>query len=162
MGFPCICSNLILPKPLAQLIQILCHIIHIVALILSFFGLQSSPELILVDQGNYHLSSFPPAAAANPSFVIKTKLPVVEFSSFVKRSQCGINYKEPKSCVVCLGWLEAKDEVRELGNCDHAFHRECIDRWVDVGHVTCPLCRAQLLPSRKQETIGWIRSVRSW
>ncbi|KAG2574221.1 hypothetical protein PVAP13_7KG313200 [Panicum virgatum] len=36
------------------------------------------------------------------------------------------------------GGLEATDEVRRLGNCAHAFHTRCID----LGEVTCPLCRS--------------------
>ncbi|KAI4335136.1 hypothetical protein L6164_013810 [Bauhinia variegata] len=53
------------------------------------------------------------------------------------------------TCAVCLNQLKMEDEVRELMNCDHVFHRECIDRWWDHDHdnhnPTCPLCRAPLL-----------------
>nr|CAD1831114.1 unnamed protein product [Ananas comosus var. bracteatus] len=45
-----------------------------------------------------------------------------------------------------LGDLELEHEVRELGNCSHAFHKGCIDKWVEIGHATCPLCRALLWP----------------
>uniref|UniRef100_N1R3Q6 Uncharacterized protein n=1 Tax=Aegilops tauschii TaxID=37682 RepID=N1R3Q6_AEGTA len=41
----------------------------------------------------------------------------------------------------------ARHRVRELGNCAHAFHKACIDKWVDKGQATCPLCRALLLPT---------------
>lgn len=55
------------------------------------------------------------------------------------------------TCAVCLNQLRMEDEVRELMNCDHVFHRECIDRWLDHDHdnhnPTCPLCRAPLLTS---------------
>ncbi|CAD5188833.1 unnamed protein product, partial [Musa acuminata subsp. malaccensis] len=102
----------------------------------------------------------PPAAARlqpPPSFslplpasAIKTGLPVVRFSNHRKTR---LHRCEPV-CAVCLGALEARHEVRQLGNCSHAFHRACIDKWVDIGHVTCPLCRAQLLPSRREEEYG--------
>lgn len=54
------------------------------------------------------------------------------------------------TCVVCLNQLRMEDEVRELMNCYHVFHRECIDRWVEHDHhhesePTCPLCRAPLV-----------------
>ncbi|KAI4380836.1 hypothetical protein MLD38_006979 [Melastoma candidum] len=62
------------------------------------------------------------------------------------------------TCAVCLGRLSEDDEVRELRNCCHFFHRDCIDRWVDHNdnhhrhdqddhdnHKSCPLCRAPLL-----------------
>ncbi|KAL9325767.1 hypothetical protein ACSQ67_006412 [Phaseolus vulgaris] len=55
------------------------------------------------------------------------------------------------TCAVCLNQLEVEDEVRELMNCYHVFHRECIDRWLEHEHEnhnpTCPLCRAPLLSS---------------
>ncbi|BAT76939.1 hypothetical protein LR48_Vigan01g288400 [Vigna angularis] len=55
------------------------------------------------------------------------------------------------TCAVCLSQLEMEDEVRELMNCYHVFHRECIDRWLEHEHEnhnpTCPLCRAPLLSS---------------
>ncbi|XWS70148.1 hypothetical protein CRYUN_Cryun03dG0024200 [Craigia yunnanensis] len=71
------------------------------------------------------------------------------------------------TCAVCLSRLKGGDEVRELRNCCHVFHKECIDRWVDYdqdhdhdydhdhdqnsdhedNHKTCPLCRSPLLAS---------------
>ncbi|KAK7388326.1 hypothetical protein VNO78_23140 [Psophocarpus tetragonolobus] len=56
-----------------------------------------------------------------------------------------------ETCAVCLSQLKVEDEVRELMNCYHVFHRECIDRWLEHQHEhhnpTCPLCRAPLLTS---------------
>ncbi|XP_027333284.1 probable E3 ubiquitin-protein ligase RHA4A [Abrus precatorius] len=53
------------------------------------------------------------------------------------------------TCAVCLNQLKMEDEVRELMNCYHVFHRECIDKWLEHDHEnhksTCPLCRAPLL-----------------
>ncbi|GLT74208.1 hypothetical protein SLA2020_460190 [Shorea laevis] len=76
------------------------------------------------------------------------------------------------TCAVCLGRLVEGDEVRELRNCCHVFHRECIDRWVDHdhdhdhhhhednNHKTCPLCRAPLLTS--SQALSWPRNEPSW
>nr|ACU14272.1 unknown [Glycine max] len=56
-----------------------------------------------------------------------------------------------ETCAVCLSQLSVEDEVRELMNCYHVFHRECIDRWLEHEHenhsATCPICRAPLLSS---------------
>ncbi|OIV95302.1 hypothetical protein TanjilG_07458 [Lupinus angustifolius] len=53
------------------------------------------------------------------------------------------------TCAVCLNQLNMEDEVRELMNCYHVFHKECIDTWLEHDHdnhnPTCPLCRAPLL-----------------
>jgi len=44
---------------------------------------------------------------------------------------------------VCLEEYEAKDVVRVLPACGHAFHAPCIDAWLRQ-HPTCPVCRASL------------------
>ncbi|ONK67478.1 uncharacterized protein A4U43_C05F470 [Asparagus officinalis] len=52
---------------------------------------------------------------------------------------------EEVRCVFCLSCVEEGEEVREL-RCGHVFHRECLDGWIEFGRVTCPLCRAALVP----------------
>ncbi|GJN33014.1 hypothetical protein PR202_gb21570 [Eleusine coracana subsp. coracana] len=47
-------------------------------------------------------------------------------------------------CAVCLAELhDGAGETlrRRLHPCGHAFHRDCVDRWLR-DHDTCPLCRA--------------------
>ncbi|KAJ9168125.1 hypothetical protein P3X46_019687 [Hevea brasiliensis] len=66
-------------------------------------------------------------------------------------------------CAVCLGHLKDHDVVRELRNCCHVFHKECIDRWLDHdhdNHKTCPLCRAPLLTT--SQCSAWVKSEPSW
>lgn len=70
------------------------------------------------------------------------------------------------TCAVCLSQLRDQDEVRELRNCCHVFHRDCIDRWVDhdhehdENHNTCPLCRAPLLTT--SQSLARTRAEPSW
>ncbi|XVF35230.1 hypothetical protein REPUB_Repub18cG0127600 [Reevesia pubescens] len=76
------------------------------------------------------------------------------------------------TCAVCLSQLKEGNEVRELRNCCHVFHKDCIDRWVEYdqdhdhdcdqedNHKTCPLCRAPLLPS--SQCLGWPENEPSW
>jgi E3 ubiquitin-protein ligase ATL41 len=45
-------------------------------------------------------------------------------------------------CAVCLSELADGDKVRELPNCGHVFHVECVDAWLRA-RTTCPLCRAE-------------------
>ncbi|XP_018824111.1 E3 ubiquitin-protein ligase ATL4-like [Juglans regia] len=71
------------------------------------------------------------------------------------------------TCAVCLNGLSKEDEIRELRNCCHVFHRECIDRWVDGAHddnhTTCPLCRAPLLTSSQFHSLSFVsRAQPSW
>jgi E3 ubiquitin-protein ligase ATL41 len=46
-------------------------------------------------------------------------------------------------CAVCLSELADGDKVRELPNCGHVFHVECVDAWLRA-RTTCPLCRAEV------------------
>ncbi|KAM0903993.1 hypothetical protein ACQ4PT_018310 [Festuca glaucescens] len=48
-------------------------------------------------------------------------------------------------CAVCLSEFEDDDILRLLTKCSHAFHADCVDAWL-ASHVTCPVCRANLLP----------------
>jgi len=41
------------------------------------------------------------------------------------------------SCSICLDII--KNEGQKL-NCNHIFHKECIEKWFERGHQ-CPLCR---------------------
>ncbi|XP_074572345.1 E3 ubiquitin-protein ligase ATL23-like [Curcuma longa] len=52
-----------------------------------------------------------------------------------------------QDCAVCLEEMEEGQAARVLPECRHAFHRECVDRWL-AGHRECPLCRAVLRPPR--------------
>ncbi|URD76815.1 zinc finger, C3HC4 type, domain containing protein [Musa troglodytarum] len=138
MGFPSVCYTVILPRPVALVVHLLDRIKLAVSMALYCLGLASSHE-------DHFL--FPSPAPPIPPSAVKTRLPVVRFSRFRNTSIHG----RDAVCSVCLGALEARHEVRELGNCSHAFHKGCIDKWVDVGQVTCPLCRAQLLPEEREE-----------
>ncbi|KAE8722090.1 Detected protein of unknown function [Hibiscus syriacus] len=74
---------------------------------------------------------------------IKKKLLVVEFG----RSKLGAEIgQQSAECAICLECIEDGEEIRELGNCRHLYHRGCIDGWIDQGHETCPLCGRKLLP----------------
>nr|ACG40820.1 RING zinc finger protein-like [Zea mays] len=79
---------------------------------------------------------FRPVAAA----LIEEALPVVRFDE-LGGAPCGGG-----DCAVCLSGIGGGDEVRRLGNCRHAFHRACLDRWMAHDQRTCPLCRAPLIP----------------
>lgn len=74
---------------------------------------------------------------------IKDKVNIVRFEDYV------CPYVGSEACTVCLDCVRADDLVRELVNCKHVFHQECLDRWVDEGQVNCPLCRSILLPSKR-------------
>ncbi|GLT41821.1 hypothetical protein SLA2020_158590 [Shorea laevis] len=93
-----------------------------------------------------------PSAALVPvpytSFIalnmIKETLPVIEFRKYSRLQQGAVGDHD---CAICLGSINGSEEIRELVNCNHVYHKECLDRWMDEGNnVTCPLCRLKLLP----------------
>ncbi|KAG9143360.1 hypothetical protein Leryth_022210 [Lithospermum erythrorhizon] len=43
-------------------------------------------------------------------------------------------------CVVCLKKLKNGELCRVFPDCNHVFHSECIDPWLEM-RVTCPVCR---------------------
>jgi hypothetical protein len=53
-----------------------------------------------------------------------------------------------RRCPVCLEDYAAKDVLRVLPACGHAFHAACIDAWLRQ-HPTCPVCRASLRATTK-------------
>ncbi|KAH8510136.1 hypothetical protein H0E87_007889 [Populus deltoides] len=52
--------------------------------------------------------------------------------------------KKDVSCSICLVELEKEDAVSQLSRCMHVFHMDCIDKWIQRGHFTCPLCRTSI------------------
>ncbi|XP_028802105.1 putative RING-H2 finger protein ATL12 [Neltuma alba] len=64
-------------------------------------------------------------------------LPFFKFSS-LKGS------KEGLECAVCLSKFDDAEVLRLLPKCKHAFHMNCIDKWLEC-HSTCPLCRYKVV-----------------
>ncbi|KAI3457933.1 hypothetical protein Pfo_014596 [Paulownia fortunei] len=83
---------------------------------------------------------------------IKDHLPIVQYMMFKSRSRAHDEEDVVGACcAVCLSNIEAWHKVRELGNCEHVFHVECLDAWMDQGRETCPVCRAKFLPGHGEE-----------
>ncbi|KAM3397180.1 RING-H2 finger protein ATL29 [Capsicum galapagoense] len=59
-------------------------------------------------------------------------------------------------CAICLVEFEDDSLLRLLTSCNHVYHQDCIDLWLE-SHKTCPVCRANLdslevLKKRSQPT----------
>lgn len=53
--------------------------------------------------------------------------------------------KKKDKCIICLENIKRKEFMRNL-NCNHKFHKKCIDHWLYTLYyedqlITCPLCR---------------------
>ena len=53
----------------------------------------------------------------------------------------GYSYYSDELCVICQCDFEAGDLQRVL-HCNHAFHAECVDRWLTQESAVCPICKA--------------------
>ncbi|GMH13692.1 hypothetical protein Nepgr_015533 [Nepenthes gracilis] len=53
--------------------------------------------------------------------------------------------KQGLECAVCLSKFEEFEILRLLPKCKHAFHIDCVDRWLE-SRATCPLCRHRVNP----------------
>ena len=45
-------------------------------------------------------------------------------------------------CSVCLNPM--KTSLKQL-HCHHVYHSQCIDNWLQNGHLTCPQCNTQVI-----------------
>lgn len=58
-----------------------------------------------------------------------------------------------QTCAVCLEDFKVKDELGVLP-CQHAFHRKCLVKWLEVRCV-CPMCNKPIAgPPEQQHSIG--------
>uniref|UniRef100_A0A3B1IZZ4 Ring finger protein 122 n=1 Tax=Astyanax mexicanus TaxID=7994 RepID=A0A3B1IZZ4_ASTMX len=58
-----------------------------------------------------------------------------------------------QTCAVCLEDFKVKDELGVLP-CQHAFHRRCVVKWLEVRCV-CPMCNKALSGAAEQhQSIG--------
>lgn len=48
-----------------------------------------------------------------------------------------------KKCSICLSEFNYEDKMKRMPSCMHAFHAECLDKWLKV-NATCPICRISL------------------
>ncbi|CAA7024681.1 unnamed protein product [Microthlaspi erraticum] len=62
-------------------------------------------------------------------------IPVVDFNPR--------DFKDGFQCIVCLSNLLDGDRARLLPTCNHWFHADCIDTWLQ-SHSTCPICRTEV------------------
>ena len=57
-----------------------------------------------------------------------------EFDLNVLSNEC------EKTCSICLNEMKQTDKLRKMRDCDHFFHKDCIDNWLLI-KSNCPYCR---------------------
>lgn len=84
----------------------------------------------------------PPKTGLEPTVI--SSLPFFIFKRSDRHDDASVE------CTVCLSMLEDGETARELPNCKHIFHVECIDKWLS-SQSTCPVCRTEAKPWMKAE-----------
>ncbi|CAL5442596.1 unnamed protein product [Camellia sinensis] len=133
MGFPIGYSGRFIPK----LILLILSLLDFIKKLLRFVYLRDFPEPQIAWPP---LPEFPPEPHSVSPDTIRELLPVLKFSDLVQ-----VPVDPPEICAVCLYEFAGDDDIRRLSNCRHIFHRSCLDRWIDHGHRTCPLCRTRFV-----------------
>ena len=54
-----------------------------------------------------------------------------------------IKSKENLECSICLDYIVKGNEIYDL-NCNHKFHKKCLEESFFNGNKECPLCRANI------------------
>ncbi|KAJ7965242.1 RING finger protein [Quillaja saponaria] len=114
------------------------------------------------DQDRSPSSSLVPAPVHYLAKSIKKQLLVLKYGCLLQKENtagncCKLSEGQEEDsaviCIICMNSLEASHEVRELYNCTHIFHSDCIDLWIGKGQVNCPLCRSKLLPNDQRNLL---------
>ncbi|KAF6157679.1 hypothetical protein GIB67_037252 [Kingdonia uniflora] len=150
MGFPVGYTELFLPKLLLHSLSVLGFIRKLISSLFQSLGLGDflESETTWSDRQT-PLSDFHSVSV----LLIRELLPVVKFEDLLSSNE-GEETETPESCAVCLYEFEGEDEIRQLTNCCHIFHKCCLDRWMDHDQKTCPLCRTPFIPDEMQEAFN--------
>lgn len=72
---------------------------------------------------------------------------------------CGVHAKKKTTtiqvdeleCSICMCAMESNNNTTMTTRCNHTFHKTCIQRWLDTGKTTCPLCRCTVCATTRTE-----------
>ncbi|KAI0671037.1 hypothetical protein C8Q78DRAFT_973629 [Trametes maxima] len=93
------------------------------------------------------LGSVKPQVATRED-IEKSDLQTVKFSELEQYEREGrVASNCVDRCLICLDDYQPDDDVR-LMHCRHAFHKECVDKWLQVGRNNCPACRTKASDQR--------------
>lgn len=49
-------------------------------------------------------------------------------------------------CMICMCEMSDSSSKQRTLRCLHVFHKVCIDKWIEVGDGSCPICKCQVKP----------------
>ena len=61
---------------------------------------------------------------------------------FDESKYLNIENQDCNICNICLSNFKEKDNIRKMLNCNHFFHKKCIDKWfIKSNTIKCPICK---------------------
>ncbi|KAL5202094.1 hypothetical protein ABZP36_013046 [Zizania latifolia] len=137
-----------------------------VAIVVGIFTMIFSLTFLLLMYAKFcHTSPGPAPAAAQadglPVAVPSTDgvaKPVIESLPFFRFAALR-GARQGLECAVCLARFDDADLLRLLPRCRHAFHLDCVDRWLE-SKASCPLCRARVEPDDAALGLKYAASAR--
>ena len=70
------------------------------------------------------------------SFIEKIIVPPVPYKVYASK-------KRSYECAICLDDEIPQNSIART-QCNHYFHKDCINDWVETGNNTCPICRSRI------------------
>ena len=64
--------------------------------------------------------------------------------SETKEGEAEEEEEDASLCCICMAEYVQGDVVRELQQCGHTFHKDCIDYWLSTSSNTCPIDRKEI------------------
>ncbi|KAL9656071.1 hypothetical protein ABK040_007689 [Willaertia magna] len=55
-----------------------------------------------------------------------------------------VKLEQDCNCSICLEEMKEGTEHKQIPNCKHVFHQDCIDTWLKSYNHVCPVCRANI------------------
>jgi hypothetical protein len=52
-----------------------------------------------------------------------------------------------EQCFICIENYKSLEYKRILPNCNHCFHKKCIDKWIKK-KASCPICRDEIIKTQ--------------
>ncbi|CAO2835582.1 unnamed protein product [Amaranthus hypochondriacus] len=137
MGFPVGYTEVFIPTLFIHTLTFFTLIRTILSNLFTLMGLSDFLEPgPLPDDPQPTPSSIRPTNPPLSAILTRELLPVIRVSE---------EQQKKETCAVCLYQFVKGEEIRWLCNCNHIFHQDCLDRWMDLDHRTCPLCRTPFL-----------------
>lgn len=128
-------------RTISVCITIIIMVTLICTLLISMFRCfrgRSSNNLLPPSQDTRTTASFPNDELASlPILIYGGSFSASSSSSSTSSSPLGTE----TNCAICLAEFLHGEEVRVLPRCKHMFHKGCIDQWLVLRSLHCPICR---------------------